>query len=122
MILTENFYNRAAEETNNYAFYRQERDGRTGKAWHATTPAEIKLYIHIMIVMGIHRLPEYGMYWSSDDKLRVAGIPDVMGKTRYEKLSKYFHLNDSRTQPARGHEDYDPLYKIRPMLDMVQTK
>ncbi|KAK3732959.1 hypothetical protein RRG08_002569 [Elysia crispata] len=53
--------------------------------------------------------------------LRVPAVADVMSNKRYEKLSQYFHMADSRDQAARDHLDYDPLFKVRPMLDIVQN-
>lgn len=32
---------------------------------------------------------------------------------------RYLHLNDSEKQPSRSNDDYDKLYKIRPLLDEV---
>jgi Transposase IS4 len=70
--------------------------------------------------MGIHPLPHYSNYWSSDDKLRVDAVSSVMSKSRYEKLSQYFHLNNSSRQERKGHDDYDPLYKVRPIMNLIE--
>ena len=42
-----------------------------------------------------------------------------MSGRRFELLMKYIHLNDSKKQPPRGSDDYDKLYKVRPLLDLV---
>ena len=34
---------------------------------------------------------------------------------------KYFHLNDSTKMPERGSDNYDKLYKIRPVLDQLSS-
>ena len=38
---------------------------------------------------------------------------------RFEVLMTYLHLNDSSNQQPQGSPDYDKLYKIRPLLDLV---
>ncbi|KAK0065954.1 piggyBac transposable element-derived protein 4 [Biomphalaria pfeifferi] len=61
------------------------------------------------------------LYWSSDKSWRVPAIADVMGYTRFEKIRQYFHLNDSAHFPPRNSDNYDPLHKIRPLLDHVRN-
>lgn len=121
LLIPENFYEHIAVQTNLYANYRQQKEGKVDRAWQPTTASEIKLLFHIYITMGIHVLPEYKMYWASDERLRVDGVAGSMGKTRFEKLSQYFHLNDATTFVPRGHPGHDPLHKVRPFLDLIRT-
>ena len=44
-----------------------------------------------------------------------------MSSRRFELLLKFFHLNNSETQPQRGEQGYDKLYKLRPFLDLITT-
>ena len=44
-----------------------------------------------------------------------------MSSKRFELLMKYFHLNDLTKMPERGSNNYDKLYKIRPLLDLIIT-
>ena len=41
---------------------------------------------------------------------------------RYQKLTQYLHVSDGANEPAWNNVDYDKLYKIHPMLNMVQDK
>ena len=34
---------------------------------------------------------------------------------------RYLHMNDSQQQAARDYPNYDPLYKVRPLLTMCQS-
>lgn len=72
-------------------------------------------------MFGIHKLPTTKLYWSVDKVWRVPAVADVMGRTRYEKIRQYFHLSDSERIPARNSANYDPLYKVRPLLDHVRN-
>ena len=53
--------------------------------------------------------------------IRVPAVADVMGRSRYEKINQYIHLNDSSRMPPRGSDNYDPLYKVRPAIDVVRN-
>ena len=107
-------------QTNLYAKQKQEGTGED-KYWHEATADEVRLFIFLQYMFGIHQLPETSMYWSTDPLLRVPAVADVMSKKRYEKLSQYFHLNDNKKAAAKGDDNYDPLYKVRPLLQQVQT-
>ena len=65
-------------------------------------------------------MPDTTMYWLSDPLLRVSAIADVMSKGGYQKISQYFHLHDNAKAYPKGHELYDPLFKVRPLLTTVR--
>ena len=75
-----------------------------------------------MIMMAINYLPRVALYWSSDVFLGNEGIKKIMTRNRFFEISKYLHFNDSTSEPKRGEDDYDRLYKIRPVLDYLKTK
>ena len=39
---------------------------------------------------------------------------------RYQKLTQYLHVSDRANEPAQNSADYDKLYKIHPVLNIVQ--
>ena len=45
-----------------------------------------------------------------------------MSVNRLESLKRFFHLNDNSKVPKRGDPNYDPLYKVRPMVNSVLEK
>ena len=49
-------------------------------------------------------------------------IPDIMTRSRFENIQRYFHCNDTRNNPARGQPNHDKLCHIRRILDVVLTK
>jgi hypothetical protein len=46
-------------------------------------------------------------------------IPEILTRTRFEKISKYFHMNDTSGNPRRGQQGHDKLCHIRPVLDAI---
>ena len=83
LFFTEEIFQRITDQTNLYARQKQEAKGKEDKFWRPVDVKDIKVFIAIQIIMGIHQLPEYVMYWSDDDRLRVPGVADVMGRNRY---------------------------------------
>ena len=80
----------------------------------------MKIFLYIQYMCGIHHLPEANMYWSLDPLLRVPAIADVMGKSRYQKRNQYFHIRDNTEAFPKIDPQYDPLFKVRPLLDLVK--
>ena len=106
------------EESNRYA---QQKLGDRFANFHRITRVELKAFIGINIIMGIMRLPNYALFWSTDDFFGNKGIKRTMTKNRFEELS-YLHFSDSTKEPARGDVNYDRLFKVRTVIDYVRGK
>ncbi|CAG5006406.1 unnamed protein product [Parnassius apollo] len=83
---------------------------------------EIKALLGMIIQMGIHKLPCIEDYWPSDPLPHVVEIAETMTLKRFQKLMKYLHLNDNANMPNRNDNNYDKLYKIRPLPDYINVK
>ena len=114
------FFQLLSDQTNLYAEQRQRV--KPDRRWYPTTPEEMRAFIGINVMMGIDRKPEVHHYWSTDPFLGNAGIQAVLPRDRFESLTRYLHLSDSTLMPARGEPGYNPLYKIRPLVDLCQEK
>ena len=79
--LPELFWSDVAEQTNLYAQQKQEEKGEADNNWKQATSVEMKLFIFVPFMFGVHRMPETAMYWSTDSLLRVPAIV-VMSKGR----------------------------------------
>lgn len=86
------------------------------------TRAELKAFIAIKIIMGIVRLPNLALYWSSDDFFGNQGIKRIMPKNRFTEINCYLNFNDSTQEPHRGAAGYDRLFKISPIISHVRSK
>ena len=74
------------------------------------------------VMMGIHILPCVENYWSTDDKLNVPCISRLMSRTQFEKLGQYLHLNGRSNYVTRGQPGFDPLFKVRPLLEIFREQ
>ena len=99
----------------NIVIYHEQRLGQ----WRDVNKDEMKAYLGVCVKMGINNLPKIADYWSSDIFIGNNGIKQTMTKNRFEEISQFFHLNNSSTEPARGEENFDRLYKCRPTLTSI---
>ena len=107
-----------SDETNLYATQRQVQ--KPDHKWYPTSPQEIRAFIGINMIMGIDRKPALAHYWSTDSFLGNPGIQSVFPRERFKALCRYLHLNDSSEIPGHEVPQYDPLYKLRPVINMCQ--
>ncbi|GFS03597.1 PiggyBac transposable element-derived protein 4-like [Elysia marginata] len=107
-------------ETNLYANQQQALKG-VDVYWKPVNLMDMRKYIYTLITFGHHQVPELKLIWSDDPYWRVPAIADVWGRQRYQKVHQYFHLANSASQPGRNDANYDPLYKVRPLLDHIRN-
>ena len=50
---------------------------------------------------------------------KIQSFADTMTRTRFEKINKYFHINDVTANPARGEPGHDRLIRARRVIDHV---
>lgn len=54
-----------------------------------------------------------------DEILKVPAVSEAMSRNRFRDISRYLHLNNNENQIPRGADGHDPLFKIRPLHDIV---
>ncbi|KAG7258425.1 hypothetical protein CRUP_029522 [Coryphaenoides rupestris] len=121
LLFPDSLFEHMVEQTNSYALYRQRMSGKSDPHWHPTDLREMKAYVGLNILMGINQLPDSGMYWASDIFIGNAGFKKTMTARRFEKLTQYLQLCDRESEPVRGERGYDGLFKIRPLLDVLDN-
>ena len=72
--------------------------------------------------MGIKKIPKIDDYWSTNIALGCPFISQIMIRSRFYKINRYLHLMDGNNMPPKGHPNYDPLYKVRSIIDHMKRK
>ena len=112
-------------ETNKYARKKLASQPQRLAKWQDATRAEMSAFFGISVIMGINSLPSLALYWSSNPFIGNVGIQAIMTKNRFEELCQYLHFNDSSLEPKGGEDNFDRLYKVRPVLagilDRIET-
>ncbi|KAL8561279.1 hypothetical protein ACOMHN_047134 [Nucella lapillus] len=82
------------------------------------TVPEMMAYVALQIAMGLCCKPEIEDYWRT---YWLSKLPfgTVMSRNRYELITRFLHFNDNSQLVPRGQEGYDPLFKVRRLLDIV---
>ena len=81
------------EMTNIYASQIQASLGKVDAAWVPVVEADIKTFVGILIIMGLHKGLRMHSYWSNDEALGVLAIKKAISRNRFAKIRQYFHLN-----------------------------
>ena len=118
LIFGEDTYKLVADQTNLYA---QQNPPPPSLHWTSVCEDEMKLFMGITMIMGVHKLPEMEDYWSGDALLGVPGIVAGMSFKRFKAIRHCLHLNDNTTAAKRGEPGFDRMHKVRPLMDLVNT-
>ncbi|XP_014663936.1 PREDICTED: piggyBac transposable element-derived protein 4-like [Priapulus caudatus] len=114
-----------ARETNNYALLFIDNPVEISpssrfRKWKDTTEEEMKVFVAIEIAMGLCSKNRLTDYWDRFWLTQTPSYTEVMPRDRYHILRSFLHFCDNEGQHPRGHDLYDPLYKIRPVIDLVK--
>ena len=109
------------EETNRYAAQYLcgrilPQHSRLGN-WTCVTTDEMKVFLALVIAMGVIHKSDIGNYWSADEVIHTPFFSSHMSRNRFSQILTFLHCNDNAKQ---GHNP-DPLYKILPVINIVQT-
>lgn len=82
---------------------------------------ELQAFIGVNIAMGMLRLPQIRDYWATNNILATPWFPSIMSRDRFLSILRFLHLADSTKQKKQGEQGYDPLFKVRPLIDHLSA-
>ena len=89
--------------------------------WEDTSPDEMKVFVAHLIVMGILKKNSLKQYWSRDSIPNMPFFGHYMSRNHFQHILWNLHVSDpDETNPLKGEADHDPLFLVRPMVDMMQ--
>ena len=105
LFVSDDLFKLLSDQTNMYATQRREAAETQDRYWTKTTSKTCLVF-------------------TTSQKLTCTGcwISHVMGKSRYRKINQYFHMNDNSEALLKSHPNYDPLFKVRPLLDLIKSE
>ena len=83
------------------------------------TLPELKAFLGLQLIFGLNPVKQYSIAFSSCTFLGNEGVRRTMSQKRFEKLCQYFHVSNRNNEPNRTSEQYDPLFKIRPVMEQM---
>ncbi|XP_069105709.1 piggyBac transposable element-derived protein 4-like [Argopecten irradians] len=123
LFLNDDFLNIVVQQTNLYAD-RKKNQGRQGNhsrisKWKPVSLEEIKVFFGLVIAMGLVHKSDIDTYWATEDVIFTPFFGDKMSKDRFQNILSNLHLCDNDTFIPPGQPGYDPLHKIRPMIQQT---
>ena len=69
--------------------------------------------------MGLVRKGCLEKYWNHGETVKTPFFGTYMGRNTFQAILSNLQVSDSSLDLPRNHRNYDSLYKVRPMLDMM---
>ncbi|XP_012937104.1 piggyBac transposable element-derived protein 4-like [Aplysia californica] len=109
-------------ETNRYAHQVLDGQGDTYRKdqWFDTTEDEMRAFIGLQICMGLYPQCSIVNQWSPTF-IYENKFGEVMGRNRYQYLNGFLHFSDNTGRIARGQPGYDPISKVKPLIDETKN-
>ena len=104
-------------QTNLYA--NQKRGAAEKSVWYPVSVEEMKGWVSIYLCIGIINKPNIPSYWSTDPMLSTPFFGATMSRTRFLQILRYLHFADNSLVPRPDSPDFNKLYKIQPLLDLI---
>lgn len=112
-FVNDEFITHIVEQTNLYAT--QKNIGTL----FSTNNVEMRQFIGILFFMSVYRYPSIRSYWS---EFSFQIIQNTMSRNRFDQIRSNLHFNDNNELPAKTSNEYDPLYKVRPLIKHFNGK
>ena len=81
----------------------------------------MKVFVAHLIVMGILKKNSLEQYWSRDSILNMPFFGHYMSRNHFQNILWNLHVSDpDETNPQKGEANHDPLFLVRPMVDVMQ--
>lgn len=87
------------------------------KNWIPTTDFEMKKFLGLLLWMGLVKVGCLKDYWSKDSLYNFSIPGKLMSRNRFQLLLSFMHFSDNNSIVPG-----DRLAKIKPLLDMLQTR
>ena len=117
LFFTAEVWNLLVTQTNLYA--NQKRGATEKSAWYPVTVDEMKGWVAIYLCMGIINKPNLPSYWSTDPIMSTPFFGSTMSRTRFLQILRYLHFVDNSLAPGPDSPNFNKLYKIQPLLDLI---
>jgi len=109
-------------ETNRYYYDHPDRLDQGPSPQPDVTGAEMHVFHAITINMGHCIQDEMTDYWSRADNFHTAFYGNGMPRDRYLHILRFLHFTDDKKVPDMKDENYDWLWKIRNLFDILNDK
>ena len=117
LFITEQHCRIIAYHTNIKAHdYMEKEKENNHRNWTDTTGSEMEVFLGIILLMGLDRLPATEDYWNQrPDKPIIMPIQSAMSLCRFQQIKRFLKINNGRTEPSRLGKGPDWWKKLEPL-------
>ncbi|KAL1953145.1 hypothetical protein VTO42DRAFT_3545 [Malbranchea cinnamomea] len=95
-----------------------------GRSWKPTTAAELRVFLGILIYIGVHKSPSIYDYFRNPESVEEMqpqhSTYKYMTTTRFEQLKRFIHISDPCGDELRGPGEKDWWFKLEPLTSTFQ--
>ena len=91
-------------------------------SWRDVGEGDIKIFLVNLIAMGLVRKGSMPKYWDHGETVKTSFFGTYMGHNTFQSIMSNLQVADSTLDLPRNHPCHDPLFKVRPFMDMLQKK
>lgn len=114
-LFTDELWELLVEETNRFA-----RQNKTAK-WTDTTKDELRCFVGFLYGTSINKISQIDDVWSSDWVVSNPAFAKFFNRDRFWALFSNIHLANNELALPKDHCDYDKIYKLRPMVNILKN-
>lgn len=126
LMVTDDILQNIVDQTNIYAEQYLEKREELPKqsrvhVWKKKifSVSELLQFLGLIFTMGLIKYTKLEDYWATSWPFHIHTFSNIMSRDRFSVILKFLHVNDSFKFIQKGLPGYDPLYKVRPMLDPI---
>ena len=80
----------------------------------------VKEISRFLIAMGLVRKGSMPKYWDHGETVKTSFFGTYMGCNTFQSIMSNLQVADSTLDLLCNHPHHDPLFKVRPFMDMLQ--
>ena len=81
---------------------------------------ELKKVFGIVLFMGIEKFPNRRLYWKPSTLSKFIADANISCKW-FEQILSVLHFNDNNLQKPFGDPNFEPLFKLKPIVHLLQN-
>ena len=114
-----------SQSTNEYA--RRKRAGESspgsGRYWTDTTVVDIKIFLGILIYIGVHRSPRIESYWCQEPDEPLHTPRRYMSLFRFQQIKRFIHISRLEADSSYKQQPKDKRwwYKLEPLASLWES-
>ena len=90
------------------------------RGWRDIGEGDIKIFLAHMVAMGLVRKGCLEKYWDHGEIVKTGFFGTYMGRNTFQTILSNLQVSDGTLDLPRNHRRYDPLFKVRPFIDMIE--